>query len=121
MVLRPIGHPLPLGFLGLAAATITLGRQARRQRGARHDRLAVPRHRRLPVDRLAGWKTLAGLVGLVLGPLAVYVALAIEPDETRGEGLLPMGRRNHGAQATGGDLLDQLQEVEHAPGVRRQL
>jgi succinate-acetate transporter protein len=68
-----------------------------------------------------GWKTAAGVVGLFLGALAVYAALAIELEEARGHSVLPAGRRGKGAAATRGLLADQLEGLEHAPGVRRQL
>jgi len=67
------------------------------------------------------WKGAAGLVGLILGVVAVYAAFAIELEEALGHPVLPMGRHAHGAEATSGLLADQLENLEHAPGVRRQL
>lgn len=69
----------------------------------------------------SSWKGIAGAIGVVLGALAVYAALAIELEESRGRTVLPIARRQHGAEATHGDLHDQVHDIEHAPGVRRQL
>ena len=41
----------------------------------------------------AGWKVAAGWVGLVLGAVAVYAALALSLESTQGRTVLPLGRR----------------------------
>jgi uncharacterized protein len=41
----------------------------------------------------AGWKTAAGWVGLLLGVVAVYAALALALESTQGRDVLPLGRR----------------------------
>jgi hypothetical protein len=41
----------------------------------------------------AGWKSAAGWVGLLLGVVAVYAALALALESTRGRTVLPLGRR----------------------------
>jgi uncharacterized protein len=56
----------------------------------------------------AGWKSAAGWVGLLLGVVAVYAALALSLESTHGRAILPLGRR---APA----------EPAGEPGVRSQL
>jgi succinate-acetate transporter protein len=56
----------------------------------------------------AGWKAAAGWVGLPLGAVAVYAALALALESTHGRTILPLGRK---APA----------EPEGEPGVRPQL
>lgn len=41
----------------------------------------------------AGWKAAAGWVGLLLGAVAVYAALALSLESTHGRTVLPLGRR----------------------------
>ena len=41
----------------------------------------------------AGWKSAAGWVGLLLGVVAVYAALALALESTQGRTVLPLGRR----------------------------
>jgi succinate-acetate transporter protein len=41
----------------------------------------------------AGWKSAAGWVGLLLGIVAVYAALALALESTQGRTVLPLGRR----------------------------
>ena len=41
----------------------------------------------------AGWKSAAGWVGLLLGAVAVYAALALALEATQGRTVLPLGRR----------------------------
>jgi uncharacterized protein len=53
-----------------------------------------------------GWKTLAGVVGLILCALAVSAALAMAVEDSLGRAVLPLGRR------TG---------IESEPGIRDQL
>ena len=67
------------------------------------------------------WQSAAGWVGLALGALAVYAALALELEGARGRTVLPVGRRGPGQAAVEGrgplDPADLVQE----PGVRPQL
>ncbi|MFL6205228.1 MAG: hypothetical protein ACJ739_07730 [Acidimicrobiales bacterium] len=67
------------------------------------------------------WKTLAGLIGLGLGALAVYAALAAGLEDALRRPVLPVGRRARGREALGGALAQQLTDVHHEPGVRQQL
>lgn len=69
----------------------------------------------------SGWKHAAGIVGLVLLGVALYAALALALEDARSATLLPVGRRDGGAEALTAGLDAQLAGVEHAAGVRRQL
>ena len=73
----------------------------------------------LTADR--GWKLAAGWVGVLLFAVAVYAALAAELEDVRGKPALPTGRRAKGKMSIEGTLLDQVMDVHHEPGVRRQL
>jgi succinate-acetate transporter protein len=55
-----------------------------------------------------GWKAVAGWIGLLLGVVAVYAALALALESTHGRTVLPFGRRAPG-------------EPSGEPVVRRQL
>jgi len=68
-----------------------------------------------------GWKTAAGVIGLVLCALAVYAALAMALEDARRETVLPLGRRADGRSAVGGGLEDQVARLEREAGVREQL
>jgi len=68
-----------------------------------------------------GWKLAAGWVGVLLFAVAVYAALAAELEDVRGKPALPTGRRAKGKLSIEGTLLDQVMDVHHEPGVRRQL
>jgi len=67
------------------------------------------------------WRDVAGVVGLVLGALAVYAAAAMAIEDARRETVLPLGRRHRGAASVGGGLREQLDRVEREAGVREQL
>jgi succinate-acetate transporter protein len=69
----------------------------------------------------AGWKAAASVVGLVLGALALYAALAVALEDVQGRTVLPTARRGEGEAAVEGSLADQFGGVEHEPGVRAQL
>lgn len=45
----------------------------------------------------AGWTAAAGWMGLALGLVALYTALALELEDTRARTVLPVGRRGVGA------------------------
>jgi succinate-acetate transporter protein len=66
-------------------------------------------------DRITGW------VGIVLGVLAVYAALATLLESVQKRTVLPLGRRSKGRQAIEGGLTEQLLDLAHEPGVRSQL
>jgi uncharacterized protein len=76
------------------------------------------------IHQLSGnetWEDAAGLVGLVLFALAVYVAFAAELEDAKGETVLPLGRRMKGRLALDGSLDEQLKHAPNEPGVRAQL
>lgn len=66
-------------------------------------------------------KTVAGIIGLVLCALAVYAALALALEDARKQTVLPLGRRGAGARALEGTFSDELTDLAHEGGVRRQL
>jgi succinate-acetate transporter protein len=176
VTLRPIGHPLPLGFLGLTAATIVVsGLQLGWYRPTEGRTVALVLIAFVfPVQLVSsifgflgrdsvagtamgvlagtwltvglvpclvlvttslrffvtgffqitgsdGWKTTAGVTGLVLAAFAVYAALAIELADATGVEHLPLLRRGKGAIASRGTIDQQVADVEHEAGVRQQL
>jgi uncharacterized protein len=68
-----------------------------------------------------GWKTAAGILGLVLGAAALYGAASLELEGMRRSPLLPTLRRGEGGQALEPDLPAQVSEVAAEAGVRKQL
>jgi succinate-acetate transporter protein len=68
-----------------------------------------------------GWKAAAGWVGLALGLLALYAALALELEGSHGRTVLPLGRRGPGRDAVEGDGPLLPGELAGEPGVRPQL
>lgn len=69
----------------------------------------------------SGWMILAAWVGLVLGLVALYVAFAFELEDVKRRTVLPVGRRGPGQQALSGELADELRDLSHEAGVRKQL
>lgn len=67
------------------------------------------------------WMVLAAWVGLALGLVALYAALAFELEDVKRQTVLPLGRRGTGRQVMRGTLSDELSDVAHEAGVRRQL
>lgn len=67
------------------------------------------------------WKSRSAIVGLFLGALALYAAMAVTLEDVLGHTVLPTLRRNRGATAVQGSLDDQFTGVEHQAGVRTQL
>ncbi|MGY1650667.1 hypothetical protein [Geodermatophilus sp. SYSU D01119] len=61
------------------------------------------------------WQSAAGWIGLALGGLAVYAALALELEGSHGRTVLPLGRRGPARAAVGPP------GVAGEPGVRPQL
>ena len=68
-----------------------------------------------------GWKTAAGVMGLVLAAVAFYAALALELEGQRHRPVLPTFRSGQGRAATQGTGAEQVEGVVHEPGVRREL
>jgi len=69
----------------------------------------------------AGWKAAAGWVGLLLGLLALYAALALELEGARGRTVIPLGRRGSGAAAVRGQSSLKVPDLGGEAGVRSQL
>ena len=69
----------------------------------------------------ATWEDTAGIVGLVLGALALYAAFAMAIEDARRETTLPLGRRAFGRESMSGNLEGQLERIEREAGVREQL
>lgn len=69
----------------------------------------------------SAWFTAAAVVGLVLAAVALYAALALELEDARHATVLPVGRRGGGAQVMTGSTAEELADVAHEAGVRKQL
>ena len=67
------------------------------------------------------WETVAGAVGIALGALAAYAALAFELEDQRRSTILPVFRRGAGLEAISGDLYTQVDKAANEAGVRKQL
>lgn len=63
----------------------------------------------------------SGIIGLILGALAIYGAFAIELENLHHAPVLPMLRRGKGKTALSTQLADQVEDVAAEPGVRNQL
>jgi len=61
-----------------------------------------------------GWREVAGVVGVGLGVLAVYAALAMALEDAGHRTVLPVLRRGAGRTSLEGDLRDQLERIERA-------
>jgi uncharacterized protein len=68
-----------------------------------------------------GWKTAAGVAGLVLAAAALYAALALELEDANHRTILPVLRRGAGRDVMTGSIDDELSQVSHEAGVRKQL
>jgi len=124
VVLRPIGSPLALGFVALAAATLVVSGLASKLVPALVLATTALRFLVTGLYQLtasSAWKAAAGLVGLLLAALAMYAAWAFELEDTAKRTVLPTLRRGQGADALHQGLLDQVAEVDHEAGVRQQL
>lgn len=69
----------------------------------------------------AGWEDASAGVGLALAALALYAAWAMELEDACGRTVAPLGRRGAGERSISAPLAEQLEGVEHEPGVRRRL
>ena len=61
------------------------------------------------------------IVGLLLCALALYTALAMAIEDSRGRTVLPLLRRGSGRAALEQGLSDQAWTLDHEAGVREQL
>jgi succinate-acetate transporter protein len=69
----------------------------------------------------AAWEDAAGIVGVVLFALAIYVAFAAELEDAQGRTVLPLGRRMRGSLAVVGSLEEQMKHAPNEAGVRQTL
>jgi succinate-acetate transporter protein len=69
----------------------------------------------------AGWKAAAGWVGLLLGVVAAYAAVALALESTQGRTVLPLGRRQPSVSAVRGEAPLESRDLAGEPGVRPQL
>ena len=67
------------------------------------------------------WKSMSGILGLLLVVIAVYAAWASELEDATGKTLLPTGRRGKGLVALHGSLDEQVKDVSAEAGVRTRL
>jgi succinate-acetate transporter protein len=67
------------------------------------------------------WLTAAGVVGLVLAGAAFYAALGFELEDAKHRTVLPVLRRGAGRDVMTGDVREELRDVVHEAGVRKQL
>lgn len=67
------------------------------------------------------WEHAAGWIGLLLGAVALYAALAALLEGVSKKTVLPMGRRQRGRAAVEGGFAEQVVDLTHEPGVRNQL
>src|SRR5215211_7002872 len=99
VVLRPIGSPLALGFVALAAATLVVSGLASKLVPALVLATTALRFLVTGLYQLtasSAWKAAAGLVGLLLAALAMYAAWAFELEDTAKRTVLPTLRRGKG-------------------------
>jgi uncharacterized protein len=68
-----------------------------------------------------GLATAAGVLGVPIILLSIYVALSLALEDTERELTLPLWRHGEGEAAMAGGLSEQLELVERDAGVRRQL
>jgi len=67
------------------------------------------------------WENLAGVIGVALAGLALYVAWASELEVAQGKTVLPLGRRGKGKEASEQTLLGQVREIDSEAGIKKQL
>lgn len=67
------------------------------------------------------WQTAAGVLGFVLGAVALYAAMAFQLEDVHHKAVLPLGRRGPAARAMESGTREQLRGIESEAGVRQQL
>lgn len=67
------------------------------------------------------WETAAGIVGIVLGVVAPYAAMAFELEDVYHRTVLPLGRTGPAHKAMESGIDEQMRGVEQEAGVRQQL
>jgi succinate-acetate transporter protein len=73
------------------------------------------------IDGSSGLKEAAAIVGLALAAVAGYAMVALLMEDLPRNALLPVGRSGRAASSLAGDIGEQLEDIEHEAGVRRQL
>lgn len=73
------------------------------------------------LSAVPGWKTVAGILGVVLGGAAVCAALAFESESGPGRKLLPTLRTGPGRWQMTEPADYEVADVHHEPGVRKAL
>lgn len=73
------------------------------------------------VTGTTAWASAAGVVGLLLALAALYAALALELEDARHTTVLPLLRRGAGARTMTATVAEELADVAHEAGVRKQL
>jgi succinate-acetate transporter protein len=73
------------------------------------------------LSRGVPWKEAAAVEGLLLAVLAVYAAFAFELEDSRLRTVLPTFRRGAAQQAIIGTMAEELAQLHHEAGVRKQL
>jgi hypothetical protein len=123
-VLRPIGAPLPLGFLALAVGSLVLaGLQLHWMTNLLATVLIGTTAARFAcagvyeLTNRTGWETATGVIGVVLTGLAWYAALALLLENVSGRPLLPTLRPASAATRTE-VLANDLSDLATEPGVR---
>jgi hypothetical protein len=61
------------------------------------------------------------VIGLILGALGIYAALALLLEDARHGTVLPLGRVARGQDSLQDGLASQLHDLPHEAGVRNQL
>jgi uncharacterized protein len=69
----------------------------------------------------SGWQDAGAIVGLVVAAIAAYTAWASEVEDMADRTVLPTGRLAGGKAALQAPYAEQVRDVPHEPGVRRQL
>lgn len=67
------------------------------------------------------WEVAAGILGMLLGALALYAALGFELEESAHPVQLPLTRRQAGLEPFRDSLEEQVEQIASEAGVRRQL
>ncbi len=73
------------------------------------------------ISAVPAWETAAGILGVVLGAVALYAAMAFELEDVHQRAVLPLGRRGAAKTAMRADGDAQLNGIGQEAGVRRQL
>jgi uncharacterized protein len=73
------------------------------------------------IKATSGLQHAAGIVGLVLGGICAYGIVALLMEDLPRRALLPVGRSGKAESSVAGGFREQVDELQHEAGVRRQL